>query len=527
MRLDIQGWEPGQQRLESVVTGAFTTIFDLSTYTRSPFNSTPVNNPYVMTNSWMRSLSPNDKDKIEEVYLEAHVVFGTHGLSKKDLVSHLNKLCIRLLDIVPYEQVHTWVVNNPETIIPTTIKEVIDDDLIRNGNGTIEQTYLVNDYMHLLAFTVMLRLTLPILGEYRFAINDNFNKIHGFKLIYRLLEGAKLLKTPAVTKIKAYIDKTTEHIEQGSEFNDLVMVGVPRNNIRDWLFMVLLTKRLVVCPYGQSGTDAHLITCMHKAIRSELDGNKVQHLKTKQNIADTAADSKSSILEQYKLTTPVSEGDIIEMEYFARDTDAIIEMFAPDIDRAMLADCIKSTKSLQGKLVNPVQVILVRWVLNTYLGSRTLDYVTADTLYNLMGVTSALLKHYGYDILAVLVTAVTFVDTEQTIRTMESRSRVPKELLNELYKWYPYHNSGDTGDTITTSDNYVVDAINLFVGQLEAEDWYLTASPSFIRSCLGINTRRPQIPGDIKSTVIKLIIDVGSRRWTKEVNSNNNHTKEK
>ena len=67
--------------------------------------------------------------------------------------------------------------------------------------------------------------------------------------------------------------------------------------------------------------------------------------------------------------------------------------------------------------------------------------------------------------------------------------------------------------TVTKAQSPIVDAVNKFTDDIMSTPWYMTASSDMLVDVFGVMNRRPNTPYDLKIQVVRLLIDIGSRKW--------------
>ena len=119
------------------------------------------------------------------------------------------------------------------------------------------------------------------------------------------------------------------------------------------------------------------------------------------------------------------------------------------------------------------QLIINQWVLNKVVPARALEYVEKGALVNGMMAVRAYLWHKGLYSLAALGSALPVESGwELPLLASDRRSRVNKELLEELAKHFPYyrHVAGKTPNPVLN----IMNTLASVTEHLVKDQWQLT-----------------------------------------------------
>ena len=521
MQIHLEGLTKSKSRVDIkaiVKHGEEEIVFDASRYGRQSFISNGVHHdPFEYTNYYLETLTNEKQHALFERYKLSYNAFSIIPVDRERIHNEVKHAILDILTSVKYEDVLNWVRSTNKVYIPPNIKPEFDNDIIRNNTGTREQTYIIDDYQHLLAFTIILRLVLPILGEYRRSFGDSDHKHFGYLKLYDLISEAPILNTPASSKLVDYINKTFEKEAQENSFSDFTLVGIPADMVPDWLYKTLLVRRLSTCEYNNPHRDTSLVTSIHKYIRQELNGTKVKELRTKYLKAGAGMDDdKQSTYESYKIISDLPPGTQVEINWYSEHTDHALYLLARDIDMDLVKKALDSSLALMDIDLTDTHLTLVKLVMDPFISHNAIKHLEKEQVVRLLGLTQAILFHHGHKYLSLLATAIDEGAGDDAViaTALDSKARVSSEKAIELFKWYPYHSTSDVDvDTITKADNPITEDIANLSDDISSKAWFLTADESLILDALGKLDRRPMSPYDLKPMIVDLLIDIGSRKW--------------
>ena len=92
---------------------------------------------------------------------------------------------------------------------------------------------------------------------------------------------------------------------------------------------------------------------------------------------------------------------------------------------------------------------------------------------------------------------------------MESRGRIPKELISELERLYPHYPQKYGKQTSVRQLNVAARAVDGFCELISNSDWQLHAPLALIEQSSRLEgTKKLLVPGDIRTHLARLIIKI-------------------
>ena len=487
-------------------------LFSVSCFGRPSFNGTI--GVFDQLNKYWAQLPENKQLEIYSVYREVVQMFGCFW-EKGSFVDGLNGLCVKLIDLHPYDDVYDFMRYRLDTFsIPSSIDASYIDDV--DKRWTRKQTYLANDYAGLVCISIILRAMLPVWGEFitntRNEVGTQFKEYYAFKLVLR----SELFNTPAFIRLSEYIEAT---VGANKENNLAIIEGISSEDYLLWMTAMVCVRRLTLGDISGRDPKAHIVTFIHKFIQSRTSDSDVSpdsKLKFKRTgDGGTDLEAKLSSLERYKVKRNISIGSEMEMEVGLADTVAVAKQICPDIDLGLLARSVESASILNNQRLLDPQINLMRWVMSPAVSAKGILYLSKETIVRMLGITQAILITRGYPTLGLLTTAyVNQSATEHFVTPMFTKSRIPEELRKRLDEVYPYMRNSQRNKQQNKSNNLVLKTIEHLDDELSQCSWILSSDNDLIQmySPHTLN-RRISIPGDIKIQLTKLCIDIGSRAW--------------
>lgn len=471
-------------------------------------------------NKYWESLTPADQDFIFDLYREISYLFQ-NVWDRSALTLQLNKKVVALLNFHNFDMVYDWVVLKSDIIIPSTFETEYNHSVDRQGSR--DQTYIRSDYTKLITVTLILRSIVPVWGTFIAHTRQETGTIYKELYAFSLLTHSDLLKTESFNKLRVFIDRTVgPHRYNPSSIID----GISSEDYPNWMLALVVIRRLCVGDIRGLDPRANLVTFIHKFITSRMNGTDISAdnmVKPKSyDDASSDMDLKLSSLERYKIKHDISIGSIMELMHSLSDLRSVAQRLAFDMTDELFNDSIESAQKLVGKrLLNP-QITLMRWIMKPVISPRGIMYLSKDLsdgsndiIVNALGITQAVLIARGHPFLGLLATSYANIhELDPTVGIIGSKVHIPKDMVAELDKLYPYHRMVGGKKSNQKPVNLVIKAIENMYDDLSMFSWTMSASDLMIESIMGkTNTRRITIPGDIKVQLARLVIEIGKQLW--------------
>lgn len=474
---------------------------------------------YEQLNIFLTTIPVVEQKTIYDCFIKIRYNLDNSMSTSKELVADIRSQVKIISEILNVDRIYNWVKNYSNILIPTGpngFKDEYVHDI--NNNKSPEKTYLRDDYIYLVAYCISLKIYVPLWGEYisliKKEIGTDFKEYNSFQL----LNQTNYINTRPYQKLITYI----EHIITEDMFNSYNII----NNIssEDYVYHIFCLTNVRRLPFidiktiGQEeDSKLNIITFIYKFIKQKVKGNNTAKtmVKDKDTIsANVDENSKISVLEKYKIKTNISLEDIVELEYSVRDPYLIAQRLSVNSDLSMLEEALQTSNVLRQLQIPDCSIRLLQWVFKPVISPRGILYLSKPTLVNLLAVLQVVLWARGYKDLALLATTHK-VSTEKYINvfSMDNKCKISKETLEQLDKLYPFTRPVKPGRIAKIETRYILNTIDEFTNILTDSMLRITASDKYIEEVYGNNIRKYTIHPDIKVTLAKLFVELGSKSW--------------
>jgi hypothetical protein len=490
--------------------------FSIRPFTRSVFEAGNERSAiFDHINKYIASMSGDSQDKIFAIYENIINIFDTVP-DLEETKQKLIKEVKELYKYFQYDDVANWMkYNSRDIVLPSTkhIRTVYNE--ADDRNHTKDKTYILSDYVDLIAMIVQLRPMIPIWGEYiknyAGAIGTTFKEFSA----YELLIGSGVLESRAMEKLETYVRVVTP--KEGN--NEAIVEFISSEDYPVWNLALLLVRK--VCLFDVRGLvdDSpilirHISTHIREKIRHSSNSFSGQiRSKTDPNDTNQSEENQTSKFETIKTKEITSAGDRVFIERMVSNPVKLALQLDPECPKELpqfFLNCLKDT-SIPLSQLSEVQNILTKQICAPIIPHRGLDYLDSEKL-NCVAAAQAVMWNNGFHLIAGILSANGVSDTKpDSINTsIESRTKVRPELRDRLLELFPFTRKSKSGK----ESDVVMDNVDYIVKELSNEMWILRLPAEMISI---INTAQPNrvklmIPPNIKNMVIELAIYLASRK---------------
>lgn len=483
--------------------------FNIGCYDRKLFEEYDV---FEHINQYWSLCTPQKQDQIFQCYKGFEEAFDA-GHDRDPLADALIEQVKKIQLLHPLDEMEYFLqVRARNFFIPDVFEKEYKESTDRPGSR--EQTYIIDDYSKLVSLIMCLRPLIPIWGEYISRTRQDSGTLFKEYYAYKLLYGSQLAECKGIEKLIVYIQRTLVNEKQTTA---AIIKGISTEDFPIWILSLVLVRKLCVADIRGMDPKNTIITLLYRFIAMKIKGTENSFnttIKEKQFNESTSDDSNLSRLESYKLRHELTPGDIVILEYSLRDPYDVAKRLAPTISEQLVYDSLHGCQKLFEIDITDMHLTLLQWVFKPVISPRGIMYLSKSTIIQCLGVCQAVLIHRGHYALAGL-SAATYNkgDGSITITGVDSRARIPKEMIEKINQIYPFDRRAGSKNKVRTQ-NQVMVAIDKFSDSVAKHSWTLTAPETYWPLMnAGHNSRRFAIPHEMKVLIAMLIIEIGTRSW--------------
>lgn len=478
-------------------------------------------------NGYWAQCHPKTQDEIFEIYAKIYDVFQTiWDINVR--VAALRPLVADLMDFHPQEDIFMWAWSRANIVVPASIHRTFD----KNGTmaGTLERTYLDEDYRQLVALSISLRVMFPIWRQFTADTRRESGNIFKEYQAYQLLALSEVAQCKAMNRLMVFIRHT---IPKDRHNDAAILVGISSEDIPNWVLSVTVVTRLCcgdVRGINQNPDANTQITTLpaylYNFILQKLRGIETSVGNVSPKNSGTYAgdgDSNLSKLEGFKIKQPTSIGNIETISaYLEIQMDRVLSgeplgprsltsrlSTSPDFPR-MVVEAYQSVQELDAVRLTREQVAIAGWVLKQFIPVRSIPSLQKQDLLKMIAFAVAYLWEKNHFYLAAFASGIAIDTNDDNVGMIADRKdAIDKEELVSLMRRYIFTKRTGSRAKTAKSINPVITAIETMTQSLSKYQWRITLPEHWI-SKAGWNPRSKviKIPTDIRTRLALVLIDV-------------------
>ena len=414
--------------------------FNVSVFNHTRFKS--VDNAFRDINRFWNTLPIPRRKAIFAVYKRIHEHFvslrdvGKGRLNLEAFGRELTSMVAQLYQYMPIEEMEQWVNRHGEISYPKTLKEQHDID-----EPMPDKTYLISDYRGLVVLTAILRPMVPIWGEYIKLIIKSVGTLFKEYIAINLLSATPIQYSKQYERLRRYIECC---ITNDIDTRGAVVAGISKSEIPEWLLAIVIVRRLSVGDIDADDNTGNIITNVYGFVNTTLtDLNpKFGTVREKYDPEGSNDDETSSNLEGYRPKQTASTGDIMIFNVYTQELYTMAKEIDPTVPEELVHMCKRSISVMHNYEITKPHMALLQWVMAEAISPQAIASLYKEPLLNTMAVTQALLIHWKFELLALLLNSVGQVPDNGTVLASVA-TKINSQLMDKLNIYYPYTiNSG-------------------------------------------------------------------------------------
>lgn len=362
------------------------------------------------------------------------------------------------------------------------------------------RTYLRSDYEGLVALTVILRPMLPIWGEYISKVTKVVGPRFKEYVAFKLLSLTDVIDCAPLVRLQEYVTSAQSDVP---DISSAVMGGLSREQIPEWLLSGVCIRKIAVGNIHAGDASGSIITNVYGYVTNTLNGMDDSFKPIREKHPEKGQpDEERSIIEEFKLKPPTTEGDDALYRHYTMNISDIILGVDPTVEEYIIRECVNELpKMLHDFRILQYHTQFMQWFLDSVIAPQAIINLPLTSQLNMLVAVKALLWHWGSLELALLTTSQ---PDEGAQHLPGQKRRIPDDLVTLLGIYYP-HGRGDI--TNLRKSNLVYQAINILVDTFSMGLWFVTVPPSMKQTTLRLDNRsRTVTPPNLAELIARAVI---------------------
>lgn len=403
--------------------------------------------------------------KAEQVIMESILYPGIQPLPTANVTEIANMF--DLMDVFHY------IKNIRKILAPANLKPVFDEAMAAAGHGTRVQTYIIDDYFELAAASVVLKAVLGPIGHFAFVKDSEINGLHKEDILYSMLNKSHVADSPALEKVKGMAEKIIDVTMRDKSVSAVTVIDkqIPRAGLSKHIVGIIALQKIAVASIVIDDKDENVVTKMYNYIINKLrvKGTASGKIYDKKPLRDESTQQDESIVEAYRVTSALPIGFEVELDLSVADINTVISTMNIELDPADVNIGFMAGMKVVDNTITDEQRQILSSVFKGIIDPRGIEYLSSNSLVNLIAVGYAYLKKLGFEDIGNIVTAIPVVNTGDTItiNSNVNKVRISNELKDELNVIFPYRRVINKLKSV----NIAEEAINELANNLFTKKW--------------------------------------------------------
>lgn len=474
-------------------------------------------------NKFWEGLSPSSQEYVFDLYSKMNQIV-CRGKDRDARILELINLIKEFYEFHNLDIIKSWIYLKSDIVFPSWLSKCYTEK--QDSPGSREQTYLYDDYVNLICLAFCLRMMIPVWSEFIGRTRDETSTSLKEYRAYHLLSRSSLFESEPMHKLRTYVNAIVPTERQKSA----IIEGMSTEEFPTWLLSVALIRKVCVSdirgifpPSTRSAngtvTDPPtLVTYIYNHIKERIkhSGNNFSGIvndKKNESSNNDSYEQQMSRFEGYKIKQEISPGDVVVIETVVEDPYKVAAFIEPTISMDFVTECLNNRVSRNLRIYDP-QFILAQWVMKPFVSPRGMLYLNKALIQQCCAVAEAVLWHRGHKFYSALMSAeMHSYDEGVSTVGIGSDARIPKDLNEEILKYYPYmrKNTASKSKTVRSMNQAYV-AVDHICGLFSKAEWGLTISDDRLIELLGsTNLRRVTLQHDAKIRLCELVVDIAKR----------------
>ena len=480
--------------------------FDINCYDRKPFIEFDICKEL---NEYLATFTYSQQDILFNYYNQMKDIF-LNGIDYYNLLRDISPIISNLYNEFDFEKVLYWVNLKSNIIIPDLKNEYVHDALKAT---TREKTYLKEDYQKLIALTLLLKLMIPIWGEFIYITKKETGTDYKEFTAFKLLNNANILDLEPITKLRHYI---SQNIKKDDPLLHTIVSGPGSEEYPDYLLALVIIRRICIAnisgvSHGEEATT--LIANIYNFITQKIANanmREFKHIVKQKEYKQTGKDDadNASRFEDCKIKEQHSYGNHAMHAVFTDKPLHTLSFLDKNIDMELYNLLINSITDISNHRISLFQQILTQYILASVFSIKSLNNVSKILMVNCIIITQYSLWKKGYYMLAAMMTAVPHYTSN--LLNVNSKTRINKETIDLIEAIFPYNIVG-RNRLKTKPINPIIRVIEDIEKMLSEHEWIITLPIELNAAQYGIQ-RRMMCPSDTKQQLANLILQLAKER---------------
>lgn len=470
-------------------------------------------NQFSIINAYLDHKGDGFKDTLMGVLIECDMaVMAT--LTDSSIYPLPYHIVTPILDLFNLDEMFNFIKYEFKLQPPKNLSDEFNTQIETDARGSRVQTYLKDDYLKLAALTTIFKVAMLPVFNYAYIKQKDLGSINKEYTVFHLFKNTDIYKSEPMVKVQGLIQKLIDQTNVSGEVETIRVLEkqIPKDELPFYILSIVMIQKVSIAALVDDDEIKNIVTKVYNYVNNKLkstaDVSKCIRNKTTLRDVDGLPGDSESFIESHRQLHSHSPADIVEFEWVLETVEKIIYQMPLKqknyIDQTVLADAKEFTEVFNKGYIQPVHVTILCIIFKSIIDPRALDYIKIERLTNLLAVAFAYLWGMGFKNLALLLTSI--IDTQQsvvfTINSTVNKSRIPREIKDELDYYFPYKRCVNNDTYVNLAEETIGEIASIFYDN----KWLPTATVTYTEPVIGNGSYSSLISRELKTELAQFVI---------------------
>jgi len=425
-------------------------------------------------------------------------------------VESFGRVITSILDMLDIEEIKAFIQTLDYIRAPSNLKENFDESIVKDGLGTRVQTYTKDEYIDLVALSVVSKAIVGPFGEFTYSNPSAIiMQTKELSLVQMIMDSHHIMNSKPVQKLLGSFDRFISTNMSGTANKTVLLQKmISTDDIKYYLLGLTLFKIMPVNIPRNDKITTNLITFIYSSIKDAIKPPN----NVRQKTAKSDGEETESSLEIYRMATDVMVGIPEEFKFFTDDPHKLLRFYNITDTDGVMNDVLQFLRPMtKSNDIDPNIVKLMIWIISItpdngkrevgIIDPEAIFYLDIEHLVNVMALGFTIAWYRGFPEIALLLSALR-TDEDVPIQSTLGKEHIGKDTLKELKQYYSVDKELEIKNKPLQTQDLIAKAINDLVVMLYNSSYRYLATPKYLKG----KSRAVSIPEDLREQIAKLLI---------------------
>ena len=468
---------------------------------------------FYLVNKFIEFKGVEFKDKLYEYLVDAKNTLMLQA-SRQELDPKPFNIIHNILDMFDYDEVSKFLRDHNLIKDIKVLPEVFDNDILVDGRGTREQTYVKDDYRDLISLITVLKSTTCVIGAYAtFKSSILERTIYKEYILFDFYVTHKIIDTKPFKKIYDFIGMLVKRMEKDVESTAIKVIEKNQtvDRMQSQVTALVVMQKLLLNNEMHDDDIRYTVTKIYSYASDQLTVKEVNNkIRIKYfKSGDTDTNDAESVFESGRSNTIITTGSIEEFKSVSNDVNMLARHIGLDLSKSKINELIKMFKPFVNNndyLIIKENIIITSWIFKDVLDPLAFEYLEIDRIIIHLALAYEWLLVNDFPDLALLLSS-TVIHTDDFKLNFSPRNKLDPDLKEELDKMFP-HKREAIVNGVPKELCYVDLSVSKISKEIKGYNLFSILDSDRLLKDFDIDSREVYVDENIKNLLVRLILKI-------------------